>query len=347
MLMLQKSLSNFHWDWWFINSYTAIDSGKIGWPGYTFIFYYLYNGIILAIALLVLCLLFTRYYKKTKSNIFPLIPVIFYSVFYIAIAEILPRIGIFLLPNRAWPHLMLALIFLTPFIINRLESTKLKKTIVIIMIFAILSGVLGSIIGSTFMGAMVSPQESGVIKTISGLPSNSLIVSTQPNDNLVIIHGNKDFLGLNKSVLTTENFDDEIKSSINLALGEKKQQTIESIVISTSQENIVKENGIVISRQIVSSQGISDSNQKLELLKTYDPSRYYDLVNQLEADNSFNGIKAPIYLLYSFAKFDGILAQRQWWKDNNDISNYDFFKNYTTRENVVYKDKDTILIKIK
>ena len=56
----------------------------------------------------------------------------------------------------------------------------------------------------------------------------------------------------------------------------------------------------------------------------------------------------PLYVLYSFAKTDGLLARigRPYWLAGTDLDNQAFFKEFAGAE-VIYRDAAGLLVKIR
>ena len=353
VIKFNEFLISPHWDWWFLNNYTAIDGGNIKWPGYTFLYYYLYNGmgIIVLFIIVVITLFFLKHNLKLQLRstkfILPIIPIIVFLSAHLIIAEVFPRMGLFILPNRAWPHIMLSMVFLIIVFIIKIEGHyypvihSRKFTILLLMVIA--SGVIGSMVGSIFMGGQVLPAEKGLIKNINELPSSSIVTTTQVNENLVEIYGKKTYLTIkqvkvdNKDILLKEVND----SLENFLLGYRKNILVsysatESTVISNVTNNSFQTKTI--------NEKIIDNEQTLELLKEYFGHEYDKVITEL---NRYDNIyKRPIYFVYSFAKFNGVLAKRDWWFEDNDPQNLDWLKNYTG-DNIVYKDASGILLKIR
>lgn len=353
VVQLKDFANHPSWRWWFLNNFTCIDGGIIQWPGYTFIQYYLYNGlgVIFLFSLLVISLVVLGRGKRlivrnilTSSSF----PIVVFLIAYSIIAELFPRMGLFLLPNRTWPHIILAMIFLLPIMIINIE--KSRKTLISFKILSILfglaifAGTIGSMVGSVYMGGQVLPGEKGVIKQIKSLPADSIVVTTQVNENLVEMYGGKVYIPIEKV-----KFNDQSKflAATNSAIEQYPQKYNESLlnnfVVSESsyvsvaknnkQSNILKENKSHVSYQ-----------DKLQLIKQYIPNEYTDLESEI---NKFDKIaEKPVYFVYSFAKFKGILAKRQWWYEDNDPQNLELLRNYSGSD-VIYRDKNAILIKIR
>ena len=353
-IQLYNFIKNPHWDWWFLDNFTAIDGGNIKWHGYTFIQYYLYNGLGI-IFLFVVIFAILGYAKKfsgkrlgLKRTLLSTFPIITFLLIYLTIAEILPRMGLFILPNRAWPHIMIAMIFIIILFLPKIE--KINNTIInsniMITIFClvILGGVAGSMIGSIFMGGQVLPVEKGIIKNIKKLPQESIIVTTQVNENLVEMYGQKDYIAMEQTKFINQTiFGQKVSEAMeNFELEYRRKLLANYSIIETSNISFVQSNPQV--NRLKDKKYIKDDGDKLDLMKKYNLNEYNKLIIQLNKYDNIN--EKPIYFVYSFAKFSGVLSKREWWFEDNDPQNFELFKNYSG-DDVVYKDKYGILIKMK
>lgn len=348
---LIKLSQNLEWRWWFLSGYTSVDGGTIFWNGIEALYYYLYNGVIIMPVLIIAyyALIKTRGKKKMTALISKSwIPAVVLLAIYFTIAEVFPRLGVFLLPNRAWPHLFLAAVFLVALINGQLSSkihakSRIIKVYETIVILAVSAGIIGTMYGSTYMGGQVLPAEKLIIKELRLLPTESVIVSTQVNQNIIEIYGDRYYAPIGTSKI------EDIQGLINLSKQEleslkakKIAETLDSINITGRSSIVAKING---SQKIFVQSNINVSNpeERLEALKTIDFAEYSYVSNKIDAYNKLSS--RPIYYLYSFARLEGVLATREWWYRDNDPDNYDFFKKYTGTD-VVYKDASSILIKL-
>lgn len=341
-----------HWKWWFLDNFTCIDGGTLKWPGYSFILYYLYNGLGIIFISIIIISLFAASKKKIEKEVRAkllrsLLPIIVFLLLYLIIAEILPRLGLFLLPNRTWPHIMMALIFISILLINKMDKMNVErlnsKFIRISLLIVIIGGVCGTMIGSVFMGGQVLPGEKNVINKIKNLPEKSIIISTQVNENLVEMYGDKTYIPIEQVEFNQKQL---FISTAHKAIDDYVVKYKDNIVASYSVnkgENIFISSGNKSKNIILNNEKIINPNLKLDQIRMYDPEEYNNIIN---LTNKFQDIdKRPVYYVYSFIKFNGILATRDWWIEDNDPKNLNFLKEYSG-DDVVYKDKNTILIKI-
>ena len=349
--LIEKSFINFHWDWWFIDNYTAVDGGKIGWPGLSFIFYYLYNGITVLILLIIIVVTIIKFRVKNKEiaidhgrKIWFVLPIIIFLLVYFSFAEVMPRMGVFILPNRAWPHIMMSAVFLVAVALVDLQKKGYNfRLINTLLLLCVVSGVFGTIIGSTYMGSVVTPSEKSLIKELRKLPRDSIITSSQPNKNLVEMYGKLDYAEVGPiDVSKIEDFDQIVNDKMLEVMKTKNCNLFQDIIFEKNINMTTIFNGQVV-EQKHSSTFLSNENA-LSLLKEYDPVEYNYINEELVKNNQ--AASRPIYFLYSFEKFSGIMSKRQWWLVNNDFENLKNYKELSFAK-TVYKGKDGIIIKIK
>ena len=188
------ALSNFHWRWWFINSYTTVDNIQLGWPGIQALYYYLYNGLLFYV-FIVFCFLIIHPKWRTIFVSPWLFPATFLAFFFF-FAEIAPRLGFYFLLNRTWPYIALAASVLCIPLYKKIEKLpiKIQKIMFCVGLFVSLIGISGIIKVAHDNVYEVFPEEKGAITFISHLPSRSLIISTQDNSELATIYGGQLFL---------------------------------------------------------------------------------------------------------------------------------------------------------
>lgn len=347
--LIGQGFANLKWDWWFIDNVETKMGAKISWPGLSALYYYLYDGIILLVFGLILLVVVIVIHRRTKQKIVDTLaftPIIFAFGVNLIYAELLPRMGIVLLPNRAWPHIMLAatviIIVFIETLSRTIKSKRAFKLILLGMATVIVTGTIGSLAGSSLMGAMVLPQEKKAIETISKLPEEAVIISTQRNHNLVKIYGKRDFVQIAYNRFTKEKFFNDVNAGLEEYSGRVKEGIFDNIYIGRKSEytitykgkKLMQENSFVYE---------TDPQEKLNILRIFDPESYKPVFDEV---NRLNTLKdKEHYFLYSFAKLDhGLLKTRPWWLISSDKDDYEFFKNFD--ENVVYRDQNFILIRL-
>jgi len=355
-VMLQKFFNIFSdkishpgWNWWFIDSITDALGAKTSWPGYSALWYYLYDGISVLIFLaLIIFFLITKRKKIVWPRYFwwVIVPSGFFLVAHLSLAEFFPRLGIAIMFNRSWPYIALGATLFVALLARELLSTRLLnkwgRWLIAGALVCGISGAVGATAVSVRMGGMVLPQEQEAIKEIKNLPDNTLIVSPQRNHNLVKIYAKKNFVQIKNGLLyNNENFLDQIQKDIETAIVEEKRIAIaRERVYEKNIGNLIFNNRTVMLEQ--EKIKVKDTAIKLSLLEKYNPVSYRLLKDKLDYLDS----NPPTYYLYSFAKLDrGALSTRKWWRVSADEKNYEFFANYAGE--AVTKNDTYILIKIR
>ena len=347
IIIAEKSLKNIGWDWWFIDNAVTVHGAKIGWPGISALYYYLYNGTILIFLALAIWIIYLAGKNKQKPVIIALMPIGVFFFIHFTIAEILPRLGTVLLPNRSWPYIAAAMIVEIVILTNQIRKQKRKEPVrrilALIMIAISFFGIVVTTYASTNMGAMVMSQEKKAIQTIKDLPSDALIVSTQRNHNLVRIYGQKDFMLL-QEFSPAENFVEGTKEYLQNKADESIKAKTDIIVIKQFVGQYIEYQDYLNSySQETKKLGDLTDEEKLDLLKHLDMNYYKLLQSQIDDLRRIN--EREVYFLYSFDKLKyGLHAKRGWWLESSDITNLKYFENYQGK--TVAKDQDFILIKV-
>lgn len=342
-------LSQFHWRWWFLNSYTTIDGGSITLPGISGILYYVYNGIGLIAIILALLLVLRRHRLRiwpSLTGFVDALPLTAYFTLLVLIAEILPRFGIPLLPNRVWPYLAITLMIagakLIAVLAGHLSEMAIKR-LSGLLIVGIIFGVIVSVYGSVLVGAMVLNSERSGIARVQSLESNSLIISTQPNDILTEIYANKEFLRLSPDLKFTDQEDFKKNALIQLRQSIEKQR--DDLVAGVSAELVTVQSQFLYGAEVGQTETTvkQDPTTAIDVLRLYDQTRYKELVGYNEKLADLNS--QPVYFVYSFAKLNGIGAKLSpQWKAANNSLNYDFFT--SLRSSALYSDKEFVIFRL-
>jgi hypothetical protein len=80
-----EGIQSAHWRWWFLDNFVNFEGGVAQWPGYSFIYYYAFNGITLIISFFIISFL---YYKikgsrqKLVKIFLPLLPIAIFTFIY-------------------------------------------------------------------------------------------------------------------------------------------------------------------------------------------------------------------------------------------------------------------------
>jgi len=311
-------LNQFGWKWWFLSNYTSIDGANLSWTGINALFYYLYNGFFLILLLLGLYILIKI--KHLKTGFYLLLPTIYFLIFF-AIAEVLPRIGLNFLPNRAWVHLMLAAVVLLALYLEILCKNKINiRYLNFILLCLIIIGSLGILYVSKNNVDQIFKEEMPVAEYIKHeLPADCVIISSQDNLALVNIYADRNYgrITPNHQINKSE-FDNLIETELKDLSNDKiiviKPKKIEIIETLENDRVIKKEERII-------------QNQLNNITKA-----------------SYTG-QNSVYFLYSYRKLSGLNNQREYKKEIIDATNKDLYQNLGYE--VMFSDQNALLIKIK
>jgi len=277
-----------------------------------------------------------------------LLPLAVFTLFHLFYAELLPRLGTILLFNRSWPYISVGFIIFTVLLVKQVQNISVSrmKWVAFGLMFCVVSGTIGAIIGSTAMGAMVLPQEKTAIEAVKNLPTDSIIISTQRNHNLVKIYTGQQFYLIHPSFRVEYKADDNFSQIIRDQLKNTQQrlrdQLFNTVNISQITSNTVYYNGRLVDEN-AKSKSLVKEQEKVRLLQRYDPKAFSDFEDKLITINKLT--QGPVYFLYSFAKLDhGLLRTRTWWRISSDSADYDYFKNYAKQKEA--GDDNFVLIKV-
>lgn len=308
-----------HFRWWFINSYITVDGVNLGWPGTQAIYYYLYNGILLFIFALALGIWFLI--KNQRRRFYFFIP-IFYILIFLFIAEILPRLGLFFLPNRAWVHLMLGVYVFILLCFEALDG-KIKdfpKLFFTALAGIILIGAVGIIYVSSDSISDIYRSELSAAKFIkTKTPQNSVFVSTQDNETLASVYGERFFARM------------EVDRKIN-------QEEFNSLVNQKVKELSVKQIKIISPEIKEIIEKYSEGELISEMSKTIQKRRALEI-------GPFDPNTTPLYFIYSLRKSSGLNVQRDYLKKQIDIVNKDTYLSFNYP--ITYQDRSVIILKLR
>ncbi|MFA6963149.1 MAG: hypothetical protein WC227_00315 [Patescibacteria group bacterium] len=307
-----------HWRWWFINNYQTMDGAELGWTGIYALFYYLYNGILSLLLAVYLSVFLLK--KRIKVRPYIVLPLVYILLFFL-VAEVLPRLGLFFLPNRAWVHLSIGVVIMTAMLIERCQQLGEKNKLlnIALMIFIIM-GSAASLYVSINNVSIVYKEELAVARYIKNhTPANSIIFSTQGNATLIDLYSNRYYhqLIFDHRVDRLE-FDNILDKNLrNLASNtpiviqpELKQQ-----ITTLEDDTVVSTRTVLLKNRII-------ENPKIQ----YDD-------------------KTAVYFLYSYKKLSGLNAKRSYQQNSDDILNREIYS--ALGYPIVYADNGGILIKIR
>lgn len=331
---LSQFVGDVSWNpqWWFLDSYRSAGA-ELGWPGWRFLLYYVYNGALVFFVVLTagVFLAFRKGWLSVRAAWLPGIAFLIYAV----VAELLPRFGVFILPDRAMVHAFFYGALSLSFIVTSLSDGKRRwwQTRWVTIILA--GWLLGSVAGATYLaaadGGLVSRSETGVIRAIRSLPPDAVVTSTQVfNEILVETYGKRQFLPINPEALAG---DDTLSDQILHAFSTVQErpltlfETVNTELIERT--TVISATGWVLQRSQVTVS--SESTQR-----------------PVQQDPTVTSPARPLYALYSFAKTDGLLAQlgRTYWTAGTDTEHRQVFLTLDGPE-VVYQDDAAVLVKLR
>jgi hypothetical protein len=306
------------WRWWFLNSYKSVDGINIGWPGTQAIDYYLYNGLILLIVLIILGIILHRAKKNIgKSAIIPLI----YLIIFFFFAEIMPRMGMYFLPNRAWVDIMLAAVVILAMQLVRIaEIDSLVSKTKYLLIILIIVGYAGIIYVAKNNIDSVFKQELPAANFIKNqTPNNAVVLSTQENGTLVRVYGERNYGQLEADQLLNP-------GQFNLLVSQELTE------LSTDKISLIQPRIVQIIQKF---QGQNLNSQTTTILQDEKDS----------VDKAVYFGNNPVYFIYSYQKLAGIATTRGYEKNLLDSVNQSTYKQLGYH--IVYQDSSTIVLQLR
>ncbi len=295
-------------DLWFINNYINIDGNRMGWPGYTWIYYYGYNlGIVLPILALTVIIKKVKIDWDLKNNWLYLVS---FLAFFL-IAEFFPRIGLVFLPDRAWLFASLSLAFFIPILLKNISKAFPEKILSWGVIFLLLISFLVSW-GITYakQGWTTQKEYEAVQFIKKNLPKEAVIVTQSGNSPMVSYFSERLFAKPPEKFFKKNNIEEDLNllESLPEYISQKKYYLSERESLeATLREDL---------NQIVLIPPNSDNDEMKKLSRTYKKyQKTKKIISVIEEERLDE--KRPIYILYSQDKFTCLYGQREWWKKIN------------------------------
>lgn len=349
LLELNKSVGNFlssisllglsdtkvGFNFWFLDNFRSLNA-DLSWPGFSFVYYYAFNGALIVI--LAIIAIFRLLKAKLRSNYEQMVlPTISFLIF-LSFAEILPRLNIFVMPDRSMIHLFLfsGLILVVAFSISKPNQYFLEKYIVLLLIVNLIGSASLSLFLASNAGSLVSRAEDKLIDQIRRTEKNSLILSTQSfNQTLVETYGKREFVAITlpdsaakDSNLVKDYILSEIEKGEITHDTRKYPVTVEKRANYTSRSNfLVFNDGIYVVK------ASEDSD--------IDPERVTTEKTTISDDT-------PVYLFYSFIKSKGFLSKvnRKYLSDGFDIKGEPLLIELS-KTSSSYSDPSGVIIKLR
>jgi hypothetical protein len=318
------------WDWWFIDSYKTIDGFNLGWPGIQALYYYLYNGLLFLFVFIGLSLWTLFANRQTvaerRKTWYFAIPFL-YVFFYFVTAEVLPRLGIAFLPNRAWPHLMLGLIALLILYLEQQQSffSQRIKQLAAALAIPIVAGIGGLLYITNNNVSTVYKDELAAARFIrEKTDPKALIVSTQATRDLVYHYAKRPYYRLSLDY-TTPQF------TSNQAFNALVMQDVDQYIAKRNQIQYFPEESEIVTRYSGDLM-ISTTRNILQAARTVPPTDPLDK-------------SKGVYFLYSLARFNSINGSRPYNQPLLDALDKPYFTDLN-RDDVVYDDGKVIIIEL-
>lgn len=313
------------WQWWFLDSYNTDGADlDVGWKGIAGAaqYYGYYMGPVILMVLLALLVLLIFRPRHTFKDTAVQVSGLFLLVF-LFFAEYLPRIGFYYLPERFWILITLAgLPLLVPLIatINTLtKPTRAAYAFIAAWVIAATVGIGGSLYVAKTKAALTSPAEHDAALWIKQNTAPSAIFFSQAaNGPMVNYFAKRSLVVPVESYFMNEEFE--------------KEKPIAKIILPDPED---------INRQIAAEQeAVQQAFSVLAANRFENPTAFIGIFNasttriqqlkeqlqQIQAAHSVKESKPgnaakkptqPLYILYSYHKFNSLYSQREWWQKAN------------------------------
>lgn len=292
---LYKLKNAQNWNLWFLGNYNTDGlQYMMGWPGITGALKY-YGYYLGPFCTLVVILLFWPA-KKTKYSLniaMLMVPFLSISLFF---SELLPRLSIYLLPERFWLIAQIALVFVS---IGLITPNSLKHKI---FIFGLILAILVSISGTTYIAynkksLALNDEKNAALWLKKNTDPGSVIFTQANNVPLISYFAGRKGVFLNDGQLTNP------IGKIIFDYYEQRQDSLSKL--SERKNEILKQ---------LRSGGLSAAD-----IATL-ADRYKFLTIQEDNLKSYTypnpySTKSTYYFFYSTLKKNNLYNQRQWWSD--------------------------------
>jgi hypothetical protein len=293
-----NSLRDITVHWWFISSYQNRDGNNLGWPGWTALLYYGYN-----LGLIVPFLLLSYWKKKTSKEAKPVITVASFALILpLAFAEVLPRTGIFYLPDRAWLYVSIALCFLA---IPAIQFLTSKFWQVVAALLVVTSLTMPPLVTQMKQGWIDRPTYKAMTWIKEHTPPKSLVITQGSSIEPLRLYGERD------GIFTPDLF---------MSHGQDEPLVIEATIGApfrvAGTEDPANLEAELSTDLTALTQAASDQDRAQALKKFNDTAAAY-LESKSASGPFLDAPLRPIYVMYSDSKFNGLYTSRQWWRDLN------------------------------
>ena len=314
------------WRFWFIDNYSGDGSAETGWAG--ILGTAKYYGYYLSPALAgIFILIFSSVTRKREliSDTFVRFLLSFILIFF-SFAEILPRLNHVYLPERFWLLIDICLIFLAiPIIAHFQKTISRSRFLVSGIVFLCLIGLGGSLYVAHGKKSLTSPREyRAAIWIRNNTPKNSAVITQGANGPMILFFAKRALINTGPEyflapTLLPEGFEPKEK------LSQLQDAYSASVADIHSKVDQYMRNEISFA---VFAQGIQEQESRLKNIEK-------------EIESLKNAVDQPLYIVYSFDKFNTLYAGRKWWMDTNSYGAN--IEKFNLTYSLVY-NKDGVLI---
>ncbi|MBA4317322.1 MAG: hypothetical protein C0412_02875, partial [Flavobacterium sp.] len=291
-IILNSLLHNLSLKWWFLNNGLSADHMAVAWIGWKSVLMY-YAYYLSPVILCWLVLMIKTLFKKQKISSFQYC-LLFVGGLFFAFAEILPRMNIGILPERSWLFFdVVVLIFIASYL-NETKTSRLKCFVISALAVVGMAGTFYVAVGKKSLTSSVEMKAANWINVNTA--KDSIFISQQANNQLINFFGERKILSPNSDYFLSDELIKQEEAPICESF--KTIPSMEKTKNELSNFDIQKGDIKALSNSIISTR--SDIQKYNELcfpkaLFTY----------------------APIYVLFSQEKLQGIYSTREWWRDVN------------------------------
>jgi len=289
--IVNNFLQKFNWRWWFLNDDLSVDGVSVAWIGFksTLMYYGYYLSPIIFGWFVILA---SYFYKIRKLEKIHLSLIVIWGLFF-SFAEILPRMGIGILPERFWIFTDIATLLLVACIVKNIKISIPIKIVLLIFTFISLSGSFAVVIGKKSLTSANEMKAAIWIK--HNTPKEARFVSQEANNKLIVFFGERKMIFPNSDFFLSDKLIDQNRTDTC---------TVQNTVAITSAKN--KLLGFDIQYGNINNLYSIVNDARTKITNTNKTCMPDEMI-----------ANTPIYVLFSDEKLDGLYSTRKWWRDVN------------------------------
>ncbi len=282
---------------WFIGSYRNADGIELGWPGWQAALYYGYN---LGLLVPLLIGLLWKYRKQRVSAWSAWAPYWVTAAVFGAYAELFPRLGYIVLPDRSWIVLMAVVVPTLGYLLNA-NRQRIPRWGLMLLAVAALGSVGAGVVVTQLKQGRVSQAEFEAAAFIKQqIPPDSLILGSSFMKPLVLFFGERTLVtapGVLQATTPEERRTAALSYIPDLPTGDyaKAMQALRDRIHANLATPITT----------VEQLGVVRDSFEIDL-KMYAA----ELTREQEETNQ----AVSRYVIYSTDTFSGLGATRAWWR---------------------------------